>query len=367
MRILFEYGLFSFALSFVGVFLTRHFARKWGLLAATSHDRWHRKPTALYGGVGILFAFIVVGLIAYFNTSGGNRILYGALFVGGFGNGLLGLIDDIYKIKPVTKLIWQIIFASLYILAGGSFNIFQWGILNIFMTYLWFMGIGNAINLLDNMDGLASGVVILSSISTLIIMLISGDSIGDLSTLITVIFLASICGFWMFNYYPATIFMGDTGSLFLGFIVAAITIPGALSKYGTGAGSNYSSMLLLLIPVTILATPIFDTTFVTITRYLSGRSISQGGRDHSSHRLVGLGFSERLAVFILYTLTVIGCAVSILMIKYNGVAVFIFGIYFLLFALIGTYLNRNKVLLEHKINMVNNVPDKTSKNSFTGT
>jgi UDP-GlcNAc:undecaprenyl-phosphate GlcNAc-1-phosphate transferase len=314
--------------------------RNW--LAYPKDDRWHKKPTALYGGVGIFAAFLINALIAYFLYSEQlNRLAFFSLILGASGCFFLGLVDDINKLKPSTKLIGQIIFSSIFIFKGAYFHFSQLQVLNVLFTYFWFIGIINAINLLDNMDGLASGIVLISASILLLLVYQAGYSSQNLFFLIILIFMMSVLGFWIFNRYPATIFMGDTGSLFSGFVLAALTIPSALVP--TGHLSNYSPILILVLPVTVLAIPIFDTTLVTIVRALAGRKISQGGKDHLSHRLVVLGFSEKTSVRFLYALALIGGLASVTMTRFHELSVLIFAAYAVFLFILGIYLGKLKV------------------------
>lgn len=339
------YGFFSFLLSATGVFLVRFLARKYGWLAPPRQDRWHTTPTALYGGVGIFFGFIVTGLIVLYRYDVNlSRPLFIILFLGSLGSFLLGFFDDIFHFKPLTKLIGQIALSTLFIMTGSHFSVSSWQTLDMLLTYFWFLGIINAANLLDNMDGLSSGVVIIASAVILCLMLLNGNHLTDLSPKITFIFIMSILGFWIFNRYPATIFMGDAGSLFVGYTLAALALPGSLS--GLNKGTNYSSIMSLLIPVAILSIPIFDTTLVTIARILSGRSATKGGKDHSSHRLVGLGFSEKMSVLILYTLAGFGGITAVLMATFTDISIFIFGLFSVFLMIIGLYLGKRKVYVQ---------------------
>lgn len=342
MKVLFFFVLLSFLISSVCVWFVRELARKKGWLAPVTPERWHGKPTALYGGIGIFLAYVFTTLMAFsFYRSSTFDFLFIALIAGGLGSFLLGLFDDLYHFKPFTKLIGQIFVSTLFILAGGTLNAMSNPIGNVLLTYLWFVGIINAINLLDNMDALASGVVAISGTVLLIILVISGNTITSLPVLTTAVFVGAVFGFWVFNRYPATIFMGDCGSLFLGYTLAALTIPSSFSPFGSSP--SFSSVLALLLPVTVLAVPIFDTTLVTFSRAFSGRSVIQGGKDHSSHRLVWLGFSERISVMILYLLTFLGGFIAIFMTVYPNVALILFGFYMVSLFIIGFYLGKKKI------------------------
>ena len=157
-------------------------------------------------------------------------------------------------------------------------------IINIALTAFWLIGITNAINLLDNMDGLAAGI---SAIAALSLAVGFGASGQTYEILLLSIFAGALVGFLVFNFNPASIFMGDCGSMFIGFFLASSVL---LNQIG---GRSRGIVSVLAVPALILFVPIFDTTFVTVLRKIWGRKASQGGRDHTSHRLVALGLSER--------------------------------------------------------------------------
>jgi len=259
-------------------------AHKKGWVVKPRSDRWHQKTTALMGGIAIFAAYSV----AIF-TSGleANLTLYGVSFI----MFATGLVDDLWELKPVVKLLAQIACAFVLIYYGFNFGggLLEWA--GIPLTFIWVIGITNAVNLLDNMDGLAAGISAIVALITAILASLNGSAYLAVSGF--AIAGASI-GFLVFNFKPAKIFMGDSGSLFLGCSLAYQSIS---VQYKMGSSS---AVWVLFIPISLLAIPIMDTTLVTIKRLLAGRRIDQGGRDHTSHRLVALGLSEKQAVLILY-------------------------------------------------------------------
>ena len=259
-------------------------SHRYGYVAAPKEDRWHKKPTALLGGVGIYISFIIPALIFVpLNAlTVGVLLCATAMFS-------LGLYDDLREVKPYTKLIFQIIVTIMVIMVGVKVKIIPLIYIAIPLTVFWIVGITNALNILDNMDGLSSGIAFVASICILIYTI---QNNLHLVTLFSSILSGTTLGFLIFNFNPAKIFMGDCGSLFLGFLLSIVTILGTWQE-----ATNL--LFVLLVPLFILVIPIFDTTLVTFYRKTYGRSISQGGKDHSSHRLVFLGLSERKAVLIL--------------------------------------------------------------------
>lgn len=328
----------AFALCAALTFAVRAIARAYGIVAAPKADRWHKHSTAMLGGVGIAPAVLVV-------TFGFVSLSLPLLAVCGASAWLfaVGLIDDFLHIKPYQKLIGQIIGAVIVIACG---LVLPWTVsapLNMLLTLFWLIGITNAINLLDNMDGLAAGVAAIAAIFLGWHFLALGQAN---EALLIGIFAASLLGFLIYNSSPATIFMGDCGSMFVGFFLASASL---LTAHGA-TGRSRSFLPVLAVPVLTLLIPIFDTTLVTIARKLAGRAASQGGRDHLSHRLVALGLSERRAVGLLYALACLAGFVALLVRDTEvdtGVAVLI-GLIVVL-TLAGIYLARVKVYDEAEI------------------
>ena len=171
------------------------------------------------------------------------------------------------------------------------------------LAIFWLVSITNAINLLDNMDGLASGIAVIAAGFLALSFVTSGQFT---EALILLVFAAALLGFLVYNSNPASIFMGDCGSMFVGFFLASSAL------INVNGGRSRSFLPVLAVPILVLFIPIFDTTFVTGLRKLSGRRASQGGRDHTSHRLVALGMSERHAVLMLYSFAALSGVLAIL-------------------------------------------------------
>ena len=331
----FAVTLISFALSAALTFLVREYARRNGFVAAPKSDRWHKKPTAMMGGVAVFLTTVIVYLLFGPHTKASWIILGGSsvLF-------LIGLIDDILHIKPYQKLIGQFIGAAVVIGFGLVLPWTDSQILNISITFFWLIGITNAINLLDNMDGLAAGISAIAAFSLAIGLGATGQPI---ELILLSAFIGALIGFLVFNFNPASIFMGDCGSMFIGFLLASSVL---LNQVG---GRSRSIFSVLAVPVLILFVPIFDTTFVTILRKIWGRKASQGGRDHTSHRLVALGLSERSAVLLLYGLALVAGIISVLVLELQPVQSFaLIGVFTLALAIIGVYLSKVKVYAEQR-------------------
>lgn len=276
----------SFALTLALTPIVRAVARRVGMVAKPKIDRWHKKPTAMLGGVTIWLAVIVTYLIFIRHTPYGWVVIGSSTFLF-----LVGLADDILHAKPYQKLIGQVMGAAFVIYYGLSLPWTGSPTVNMAITIFWLIGITNAINLLDNMDGLASGIAAIASVF-LALSFVANGQFMEASML--AVFAAALLGFLVYNSNPASIFMGDCGSLFIGFFLASTALMSA------SGGRSRSFLPVLAVPILILFIPIFDTTLVTVLRKLAGRAVRQGGRDHTSHRLVAMGMSERRAVIMLY-------------------------------------------------------------------
>ena len=265
-------------------------------------DRWHKKPTALLGGSGIFLAFAIPYLIfvPLNKLTIGILLCMSIIFT-------LGLLDDILSLTPQLKLIIQLVVAIIAILFGISVKIIPYPFISIPLTILWMVGITNALNILDNMDGLAAGISFIAASSIFIYSLSYNLT---LPAVLSVILAGSILGFFKYNFNPAKIFMGDCGSLFLGLTLSLITI---IETWR--AVTNL--LLALMVPLAIMIIPIFDMALVTFTRTGHGRAVFQGGKDHSSHRLVFLGFSEKRAVLVLMAISALFGLITIGFSKLN--------------------------------------------------
>jgi UDP-GlcNAc:undecaprenyl-phosphate GlcNAc-1-phosphate transferase len=264
------------------------------LAAAPREDRWHERTTPMLGGIGI-FAGILVGFwvaVAADAAPASRELL--AILGGCAILFVAGLLDDLFSLGPIPKLAAQFAAAGLVIgngltISGLISNDFLAGT----VAFIWLVGMTNAFNLLDNMDGLAATLAGIAAIFFAIDAVTVHENDAVLALALA---LALACaGFLPFNLRPrrtAAVFMGDSGSQVLGFALAALGLTASWKVAGT-------TVATLLLPILILAVPILDTTLVTVVRLLDGRPVYQGGRDHTSHRLVYHGLSEKRAVVLL--------------------------------------------------------------------
>jgi UDP-GlcNAc:undecaprenyl-phosphate/decaprenyl-phosphate GlcNAc-1-phosphate transferase len=288
--------LVAFALSLALVPLCRRFALRHGFIARPRLDRWHRRPVALFGGVAM--AAVVFSCASGFGLVPHIPVLLAtalAIFI-------VGVVDDVLSLKPATKLVAQLALASTMLAFGFRLNWVSSLTIDALLTLVWVVGLTNAFNLIDNMDGLCAGTALVVG-AALLVDLVPGSAGTRIfyEAQYLAILVGATAGFLAYNFYPASIFMGDSGSLLLGFSVAAVT----LSAGHQGPGRS-DVLTIVAGPVLVLLLPIFDATFVTISRWTSGRRASQGGADHTSHRLVAIGLSERRAVTLLWLLAVVG-------------------------------------------------------------
>lgn len=268
-----------------------------GFVAPPTEERWHRRPTALLGGPALVLSALLPPLVLLGRLPTAAWVAFGA---GAVAVAAVGLLDDVYRLSAVSKLIVQFALASLPVSFGFSIPRLH-PVLSVVVSMIWIVGITNAMNLLDNMDGLSAGVGAVAA------SVLAVNALGWGNPLLAgwAAALAGAClGFLLYNFHPASIFMGDSGSLFLGYSLGVLSLIDLKAR-------PVASMASLAVPVFALLVPIFDTTLVTVARLLAGRSPAQGGRDHTSHRLVSLGITERKAVLILWLLAAVSGGVSL--------------------------------------------------------
>ena len=273
-------------------------------LSAASPERWHQRPTPNFGGIAIFIGFAAALVLETLLTSGDlsiREVSARAVVPLTHRDGLLlaavmifalGLVDDLVQLRPSTKLVGQLAAASVLLMSGVGVWLTGYYVVDVMISLFWFIGITNALNLLDNMDGLAGGVGAIAASFMGVNFLLAGDV--ELAG-VAFAFAGALVGFLVHNYPPARIFMGDSGSLFTGLVLAGLALSPA-------PGLSRSLFAVVVVPAIVLAVPILDTTFVTVTRLLEGRPVSKGGTDHTSHGLVALGISEERVVWLVWGL-----------------------------------------------------------------
>ena len=309
----------AFLLGLITAFVVTPFsmriAKKYGAIDVPNDRRVNKKPMPRLGGIAVIAGFFVSTIYLLISMSiEGKLVLFEedmlwlklvGFFVGIIILGITCFIDDTKGIHSLTKLIVQIVAALIVVACGIRIENFEIPFLNgqaelnIVLSYIitvcWIVGVTNAINLIDGLDGLSSGISLISCISLLIIFTLNG------SPLIAIVLITAlggaISGFLPYNFNPAKTFIGDTGSNFLGFSLAVISILGVAKTY---------TALVLIAPIIVLALPLFDTLFAIFRRIKNGKSLKavfKADKGHLHHRLMQKGYTQKQAVFILYGIT----------------------------------------------------------------
>jgi UDP-GlcNAc:undecaprenyl-phosphate/decaprenyl-phosphate GlcNAc-1-phosphate transferase len=285
--------IFATALTFSVLMtpLIRRVALWGGVVDAPSARKIHASPVPLLGGAAIYLGF-TLALLLFGDRSYVRELV--AIFLGATLVSLFGLADDRWGLHAYLKLLGQLLAAIILLVGGTRVQLLQgeWEWVNYLLTLLWVVGVTNALNLLDNMDGLSGGIATVAAAFFLLLAAMSGQYlVGALAAAL----IGACVGFLRYNLNPATIFMGDTGALFLGFVLAALGI-----KLRFPANVPWVTWL---VPICVLAMPIFDTSLVFFSRLRRGLNpLTTPGKDHVSHRLVALGLTRREAVLSCYLL-----------------------------------------------------------------
>lgn len=264
----------------------------------------HQAPMPRVGGIAIFLAFFLSMLIFVPKSAPINGLIIGAVIVF-----IAGLLDDVFDLPAWVKLLAQILAASVAVYFGivvsfvtnpfdGLVNL---GYFSIPITLLWIVGITNAINLIDGLDGLAAGVTAIAGCTMGIVTLLNGQTVAAVMAFILV---ASTIGFLPYNFYPARVFMGDCGSNLLGFVLGCLAILGLAKS---------AAIISLFIPIVILVIPIFDTFFAIVRRIYNKTPIFSPDKDHLHHRLMGMGFSHQNSVLIIYGISSFFGIIAIIM------------------------------------------------------
>ncbi len=303
--------LFAFATAFIITFLTTPFVKRIAMRVGIVDKpdearRVHKKPIPLLGGLSMFYGFIVSIILFGIVDKGVRGLVLGALVIL-----VVGIVDDAKQLSAKTKLPFQILAAIILILHGvriewisvptfiSESGVMALGFWGIPLTIFWVVGVTNAVNLIDGLDGLAAGVSSIACMSLFCIALI----VGEFEVALLTAALAGSCfGFLPYNFNPAKIFMGDTGSTFLGFTLATVSIMGLFKSY---------AVISVAVPFLVLGLPLFDTGFAIFRRVKAGKPIMSPDRDHIHHRVLDMGFSQKKTVSIIYLMcTVLGlCAV----------------------------------------------------------
>jgi UDP-GlcNAc:undecaprenyl-phosphate GlcNAc-1-phosphate transferase len=291
--------LAAFALSLGLTPAVRALALRLGVVDRPGARKMHQVPVPLLGGASLVLAFVATGLAALWafgDLLGDEAERLPALLAAASAVSLLGAYDDWKGVRPLVKFLYQVVAAGILVASGVQAQLFtnplgesvELGWLGVPLTVFWIVGVTNAINLIDGLDGLAAGVGAIASLALCAV----GASTGEPLVAILALLLAGTClGFLPFNAYPARVFLGDTGSMFLGFVLASLGVVGSLKA---------TTATLLILPIVVLGVPVFDTLWAILRRTRMRVSPFRADRDHIHHRLVRVGLHHRHVVFVLY-------------------------------------------------------------------
>ena len=298
----------------------------------------HTKPIPKLGGVAI-FLGCLVGYMLF----GVHTVTMNAVLIGSFLIILTGVVDDIVELKPITKFFGQLAAAAVITFYGNlvmtsisAFGI-TWNIPSVIshiITLIFILGCINCINLIDGLDGLSGGISSIYFLTVGIISIIQG-SFG-LEYILSFIMLGAVLGFISYNFHPATIFAGDSGSMFMGFIISVIAL----------LGFKNITLTSFIIPLLILAIPILDTIFAIIRRLIKGESITKADKSHIHHQFLNRNFSQRQTVIIIYIVDALFALSSIVYVLKDRALGYV--LYILLFIIVLIFVLKTNVIFEHK-------------------
>lgn len=347
--------LVTFIASFLLVFLVKKIAIHINAMDMPNARKVHKVPMPRLGGLAIYISFLL-GYIIYGTVS--LQML--SVLIGGFIIILTGIVDDINPIKARYKLLSQIITAGIVVIYGKlyfnnitllGFNFIFPAWINMILSMFFIVAIINAINLIDGLDGLAAGVssIYFITISVLGIIL---NKFGGLDVILSLILLGSTLGFLVHNFPPAKIFMGDTGSMFLGFMIAVIAL----------LGYKVATITSIVIPILILFIPLFDTLLAIFRRIIKRESIGKPDKEHLHHQLLKMTSSPTKTILLIYFINIVFSAISILFVlgdKKQAIVVYITVMIFFLFLVLKT-----NILFEHSKKDKNN-QEKNNKSNLS--
>jgi len=319
------------------------FAKKWAFrLNAVQYPRdrdMHNKPMPIMGGIAIVLGFsVTAGIMALFMPYFRDWEFIG-FAAGGLIIALTGMVDDIVELKSTTKLLMQIIAAAVVVASGIRIEIVVWPItaylqpFGIPVTLFWIIGMTNAVNLIDGLDGLAAGVSAIGALCLMVLCILSGS---PLAVVLSAILAGSILGFLPRNFNPAEIFMGDTGALFIGYVLAVSSVMGVFKGY---------TLLAVLIVIFAMSLPILDTVFAFFRRLYKGRKLSSvmdSDRGHLHHRLIDSGLSTKQSVVMLYGISTVTAVIAIVIAMQDIRAILVM-VFFLLALFVVLYVYRKRM------------------------
>lgn len=345
----------AFAFTFASVPIAKIVAGKIGAIdVPRDARRMHKKATPRLGGIAVFFGFLVSLLCFCGITKDLIAVLIGAIIIV-----VLGIIDDSRGLSAKVKFCVQIL-AALVVVFGGGIRIEVFTNPNLFsdltvlhlsdwvsipFTILWIVAITNAVNLIDGLDGLAAGISSIAAVSLVFVAIMVGE---ERIALIALIIAGACFGFLPFNFNPATIFLGDTGSTFLGYMLAVLSVQGGFKSY---------AVITFAVPLLILGLPLFDTSFAILRRLFTGKGIMTPDRGHIHHRLVDMGFSQKQTVFILYAISGVLGLTAVVLAESGALRALVLLICVLICVFVGSMMAKRKPHFEDVL------PEKTDTES----
>jgi UDP-GlcNAc:undecaprenyl-phosphate GlcNAc-1-phosphate transferase len=287
--------IFALVISYILTPFVKRLAWKAGAVDIPKDERRvHTKPIPRIGGLAIYIAFIVTVLITMPVTDNIKGVIIGGTLIT-----ILGVLDDIYNLPAKIKLLGQIAAAGILVYFGIKVewvtnplgDMVYLGKLSIPITIFWIVGVTNTLNFIDGLDGLAAGIASIASFTLMLVAL--NEGLGPV-VILTAALAGGAVGFLPFNFNPAKIFMGDTGAMFLGYVLAAISVMGAIKS---------ATAIALAVPILALGLPIFDTAFAILRRAINGYPVMKADKDHLHHRLLAIGLTQRQTVLIMYSIS----------------------------------------------------------------
>ncbi|HPA56296.1 MAG TPA: MraY family glycosyltransferase [bacterium] len=320
--------LTSFIVSFLFVLVTTPFLIKIGIkhgfVDKVDQRKIHQGVIPRIGGIGIAMGTLFPLFLLYFYNNFVSQTLFGSIenvvviIFGGLSISILGLFDDIKGLPAKFKFLFQIALAVIAIYCGFSINAMStpWGVVQLgwvghFITVLWIVGIINAFNLIDGMDGLSSGVSFFACITIMSLSIVNGYMFV---ALVSAALAGAVVGFLVYNFNPAKIFMGDAGSMFIGYVLAVLSLKNQ---------SKGHTIVSMLVPIIAMGLPILDTTLAFLRRFLRNQSIFSADKQHIHHILLSKGLNQRKVVFMLYGISVVFTALAMLLIFQKDVEAFL--------------------------------------------
>jgi len=342
--------------------VVKSFAKQVGAIDIPDAKRHiHKSPTPRMGGLAIFIAFLVSVLIFANITTQVQGILLGAILIV-----VVGAIDDVLNLNAWLKFGVQILAAVIAVLSGVLINVVSnpllmtsgqaltIGVLSVRVTIIWIVAVTNSVNLIDGLDGLACGVSSIACLTLLVVSLLVPDANSNVVIILAALFGACI-GFLPYNLNPAKIFMGDTGALMLGYILATVSVIGMFKFY---------AIITFILPVLALAVPILDTTFAFTRRLMHGQSPFHADRGHFHHKLLDMGLNQKQAVAVLYAVSAILGLAGVLLTATGIVKMFVALLAFVIAACIWLFVFRHNknIHLHHEAEAAEELPEEEKKN-----